>query len=595
MDIKKLIPVLDRYFQTDRCLGRVSDIWASDRWNDFERYKQTAAYCANVMKEAGLEEIELLPVKADGKTFYHDWRQPRAWTVCHGSLRYADGERISDYSQDPCCLSMYSASTAGPVEAEVVDVCGLTALPSDGSLAGKVLLSDLAPSVIQPEAVKVGAAGILSCSVRLYPGIRDSREEIYDTYLWECMNQPAPDHPLFGFKLTPRQADAMHERLRQGSVHIVADVKTKSYDGISYAVSGLLRGREPQLPEVFVYGHLYEPGANDNASGSGAILEIAQCLQDAIAAGALPQPRRSIRFAMGAECAGSMAYTACHPDRAMLCGGAFDMIGTERIDRARLSLRYNPLANLSFADGALDLAVRLLEEYNGTRYAFKRHPFKVSFGTDNIIADPCFHTPTVGLVAAPATSYHSSMDTPDRIEPDILKRNALLMAFYLFGLADADADTCRCLEQELRRQTEAELETTQNPLKRCQIQEGLERALHSLCLICPELPFEPVQEQVPPMPLSAKKMGSLVPVRKVFGPLTLESRSAAKGSPWPVAWNSEWNIPLFWADGSRTLWEIAVQTALELDTVTEEAIEKKYMQLQDYFQFLESYGYISWK
>ena len=594
MDWKKLFPILDQKFSAGRCLERVTRIWETDHYISYDRYAQTAAYCADSMKEAGLSEIEMLPLRADGKSCYNDWKIPRAWKVRHATLRYADGEIIADYEQIPCSLSMYSPATCGAVEAEVVNVCGLDNFPCDGSLSGKILLTDKRAGAAANSAKQAGAIGVLSCSETLYPGIR-TREDIYDTVLWETMGQRDPDNTVFGFKLTPRQADRLKQQLSEGTVRLVADIDTESYEGVSYTVSGLLEGTEPELPEVFAYGHLYEPGANDNASGSGALLELAHCLREAIDEGLLPRPRRSIRFAMGEECGGSMGYTAAHPDRKMLCGGVFDMVGTEGIDKAQLSLRYDPMANLSFADAAIDLSARLCSEYMGKPWNFLRYPFKLGLGTDNIIADPCFNTPAVALVAAPATSYHSSMDTPDRIEPEVLKRNALMLGVYLYGLADADEETGRMLEEELRQQTEAAVAAVSEPRLRRHILEGLERALYSLKKICPKLSFLPPVEEIPPMPAYAGDNGARIPVRLVRGPLTLALHPPADTPRWRPGWNAPLNIPLFWTDGKRNLWEISVQTCYELGQCADCQLEEKYTEMLEYFTFLEKLGYIAWK
>lgn len=594
MDWIKIYPILDKYFREDRCLERVTKIWENDHYISYDRYEKTAQYCADSMAAAGLKEIEMLPLAANGRTCYHDWKIPKAWRVAHATLCYSDGEMISDYSQVPCSLSMYSPSTPGPVEAEVIDVCGLTQLPADGSLKGKILLTDVTAAQILPEAQRVGAIGVLSCSVRLYPGIR-TREDVYDTCLWEGLGQKDLSNAVFGFKLTPRQADRMRQLLQKEPVRVIADVKTEFYDGVIYTVSGLLEGREPQLPEVFAYGHLYEPGANDNASGSGALLELAQCFKEAIETGVLPRPRRSIRFAMGEECGGSMGYLAAHPNRNMLCGGVFDMVGTENIDKTKLSLRYDPLANWSFADAALAASAQLQGEYRNTAYDFIHYPFREGLGTDNIVADPCFGTPAIALVAAPATSYHSSLDTPDRIETDILKRNAMIMGAYLYGLADGDRETCTFLEKELRTLADTAFSSQQHPRGRRHIQEALERGLWSLTRICPELSFKKPQEEVPPIPSYAAETGSRVPVRIVAGPLTLAAHPELDNPRWRPAWNASLNIPLFWTDGQRNLWQIACQTAFEQLEFTDAQLEAKYHELSQYFEFLHDLGYIIWK
>lgn len=594
MEWEKLLPLIDRKFNVDRCMERLRAIYSTDRWNSFDRYRETAEYCAQSMAAAGLEQIEKLPLQADGKTVYGDWKLPKAWKAGYGVLRYTDGEIIADYQKMPCCLSMYSPGTSGPVLAEVIDVTGLSELPKDGTLKGKVLLTDLRAAAILDAAGEAGAVGILSDGVTLFPGVRDSREEIYDDCLWEGLGQRNLKNTVFGFKLTPRQGDRMRSQLQQGSVHVVADIKAEYIDEVCETVSGLLPGRDPQLPEILAYGHLYEPGANDNASGSAALLELAACFQEAIEEGLLPRPRRSIRFAMGNECGGSMGYMVQHPERKLLCSGVFDMVGTENIDRARLSLRYDPVSNWSFADAALRAAARIHGVYVQKNYDFLHRPFHKGLGTDNInLADPLF-APGIAMVAAPATSYHSSMDTPERIEPDILKRNALILGLYLFGLADAEEETCSFLEQEIRAQTQALLLPPQHLWEKQKMKERMARALYSLRRICAELPFAEPVEEVPPIPEYAAA-GEKIPVRKVPGCLTLDAHPELENPRWRPAWNAELAVCLFWADGKRNLWQIAVEFACEMEWYSEDLWRATYEKVEDYFSFLEELGYLVWK
>jgi len=596
MNWKDIFPVLDQKFSAERCLERVYAIYSTDRWFSFDQYPKTAAYCAKSMQDAGLSEIELLPLKADGKTVYGDWKFPKAWKVDHAKLWYENGVMIADYSRKPCSLVMYSPSTtSGPVTAQVIDIEDAKEPPADNAWTGKIILTDRRAADVLSIAEKAGAIGILSDTMPLIPGIRDFREELIDDCPWQGLGDAGEKSSVFAFHLTPRQGKAMREKLLSAPVYVKADVKTEFYDGVCHTVSGLLQGTDPSLPEVFAYGHLYEPGANDNASGSAALLELADCLQEAIQEGLLPQPKRSIRFAVGGECNGSMGYMAAHPDRKMLCGGVFDMVGTESIDRAELSLRYDPIANWSFADAAIDVSNRLCSDYFGIEHQIKEVYFCNDIGTDNIIADPCFNVPAIAMVAAPALSYHSSMDTPDRIEPQILKRNAMILGTYLYGLANADEDTCRFLAEEIHAKTKRILSVDSHTRKVKHMGEASARALYSLNKISEVFSYPMPCETKLPMPTYAQNLGANVPHRMVKGCLTLDAHPEVLNPKYNPAWNPDYNIPLFWADGVRTLWEIAVQTALESGKCSDEEIKEMYTRITDYFVFLEQLGYITWK
>ena len=50
------------------------------------------------------------------------------------------------------------------------------------------------------------------------------------------------------------------------------------------------------------------------------------------------------------------------------------------------------------------------------------------------------------------------MDRPDRIEPAVLTRNALITGAYLWSMANAEARDCLYLAEQIRLQTDHRLE-----------------------------------------------------------------------------------------------------------------------------------------
>lgn len=572
-------------FSWNRCLNNVERIYETDHWFRNSSFLKTAAFCEQTMREAGLEQVEQLPLKADGKTAYGGWVISRAWDARSAWLTVADEPEtvLADYEAVPCSLCMYSAGT--PVEgvsAPVVQIDDLSEIPD---VRGKIIFTGLAPKTLVPVAVQGGALGIVTDFIPLVPGVRDSVAQMTGVSRWENdLITPKNDTGLFAFSLSPENGAELRRRIRENpDLRLTANVDAGEDDGVLPTISGCIPGREPELEEILIYGHLYEPGANDNASGCAVILEVARCLAEAIAEGRMPRPRRTIRFAMGHECGGSTGYLVSHPERKACLAVIADMVGTEAVDNARLSIWHNPLTGWSFMDSALIDLLNFCRDTYEPSFDWEERPFAV--GTDNMLGDPCWSMPTIALITEPALSYHSSMDTPDRIEESVMARNAMVLGTFAMLCADLSAedaalkDLIRAHGKNLWDETEEKRALRENALRRaeeefdCLVSGGGQPAFRD-----------------PPVPQHEE--AARIPVRLVPGCLTFADRPSLKDCEWQPAWNTELNLPLFWADGKRSLWEIACLSGWEEG---DSDIAARYRRLSKYFDVLAEHGYIHWK
>jgi aminopeptidase YwaD len=130
--------------------------------------------------------------------------------------------------------------------------------------------------------------------------------------------------------LSKRQANGYRARFAAAekiTLHAVvhAQMTPASLD----VVSATIPGTDPSAGEVVLTAHLchQSAGANDNASGSAAILQVARTLNRAIQSGAIARPRLTIRFLWTPEIAGSQAWLASHPDINIVGGIHMDMVG----------------------------------------------------------------------------------------------------------------------------------------------------------------------------------------------------------------------------------------------------------------------------
>jgi len=109
-------------------------------------------------------------------------------------------------------------------------------------------------------------------------------------------------------------------------------VRARNDDTMPYeTLVATIAGRDPAAGEIVYSCHLdhEKPGANDNASGCAANLEIARTLKLLIDAKRIPPPARTIRFIWPSEMTGTIAYLTKYPEIAGRIRAAIhlDMVG----------------------------------------------------------------------------------------------------------------------------------------------------------------------------------------------------------------------------------------------------------------------------
>jgi hypothetical protein len=621
-----------------RAKNHVAEIHRTDRFSSFHLYRQTAQYCVEQMRAFGLEGVELIPCSADGRTAYGDWLVPRAWDAREAILKTADtGHILAQYPDVPTALSMYSAPTPPEgIETELIPVDDLEHIPED--FRGKLIFYNGHVKKSDRKALaERGIAGIVfSRGNTKLPDLRR-----WDNY----MLAPRNEEGMFGFSLSFREGDRLRELCRRGPVKVYTRVDTRLYDGIVENATGYIPGTEGD-EEVLLLAHIYEQGANDNASGAGLGLEVFRVLRLLIDRGELPRPRRNIRILLGFECCGFMGYVVTHEDRMRHTVAAInpDMVGEDQdLCASSFALHLTPGAAASCVDA---LAIRLMEDLVSRRdvlFRWRKARYTIC---DSFIADPTIGVPSVSIIGIPDRYYHSSMDTPDKVSPATLSRIGLVLATYLYFLANASSKEAAWLAEEAAAQAKsrfAELSgeyirqmqevPTGSVLREAEerlaflaerhgravasalrfaqgddVKRKIERlkrdlsktadaALGSIRAAAEEMTGGTVETAAPVgaynnTPVQSElevRASEMVPKRCVIGPLTLEPLMLKAEGPfrWEPSWAAPHNDYLLWVDGKRSVLEIFRYTNLESGRKGGNLQE-----ILDYFEFLEGHGYV---
>lgn len=447
-------------------------------------FDQAAQFVLQRAREYGLAEVQSEQFPIDGKTQYGLMRSYLGWTVEAGQLWEVGPQHLllGDWATDPIRLADYSHTA--DVEAALVDV-------DDGSheadysgkdVRGKIVLADGVLARVQALAVaKYGAAGIVSDM----PNQNTAWSGLDRTVVrWGHLDARQPAG--FAFMISRDTAESLRTRLRAGEQIVLhARVKAEVGPGHWMVVSGVIPGTDPVSGEIVYSCHLdhERPGANDNGSGCVTILESARVLARLIGSGALPRPKRTLRFVWGPEVEGTMAYLSRHPDiRARLRANIhMDMVGGDPFkNKSILHVTQTPWSLPSFVtdvgaaladvirSGATNYAgsgdapeAAVLETRageQGTRNQFLADVTPYSAGSDHDDYDSStIAVPSLYLRDWPDIYIHTDHDTLQQIDPTKLRRVALLGAAAGYVYASLDAGHSQALLPFYTAQSEMRL------------------------------------------------------------------------------------------------------------------------------------------
>ncbi len=419
-------------------------IHSYDRWSSYAQYHRSGNYCATRMREAGLEDVELMEVPSDGQTRFGDWTMPLAWDVEDASLQVIEpagaARLLAHYREEPACLAMWSAPTPPEgLTAEIVFLAGRREEEyAQVEVKGKIVFTHQSHGQVRGWAARHGAVGLITD----YPACE--QDVLADAVCW--MNAWVDYHgwgflksdtPFWGFSLTREKGQYLERLLASGArVTVRAVVKSCLYEGSFTVPTGILKGESDQ--EVLVYAHSYEYGAEDNASGCATVLEAARSLVRLVEKGVLPRPKRSIRFMMSWECYGSIPWAVqrIYGRKNVVAGLCLDAFGGKRsLTGGVIHVIMNSHCQASYTDFlAAAVADACFQPADGCSYQLS--PW--SGGTDHtIFQDPSFDVPMPWLTESPSHFHHTSLDEMDKIDVESLRREGVFAATYLYLLANA--------------------------------------------------------------------------------------------------------------------------------------------------------------
>jgi hypothetical protein len=426
-------------------------------------FKQAIDFVEEKLKEYHLQEIEIIQVPMDGKTFYGTQKSRLAWEAEFAELWELDSNgqrvsRIADWQSMPITLAEDSES--GEAKAELVDIGDGTSEQDylGKNIKDKIVLTSSSPDAVVPLAIeKYGAAGIVSYTQNQ---VTAWWKEDDNLIRWGHLNSFSATN-TFCFMISLRQARAFQQRLQQGEkISLHAKVKAGRHPGFYTIVTAVIKGSDPllQADELAFTCHLdhQRPGANDNASGSVTILEIARSLQKLIEEGKLDRPKRTLRFIWSPEIEGTLALLHQRPEFAtkIKANIHMDMVGGGPITKSVFHVAGGPQSLPSFVPA---IGEAFGEYVNSETDAFASgYPYTFSFvapeggkeplqavlgqfhmGSDHeVYQESSFKIPSIYLHDWPDRYIHTNFDQPANIDPTKLKRAGFIGAASGYFIAN---------------------------------------------------------------------------------------------------------------------------------------------------------------
>ena len=415
----------------------VSGIRARDYVNALSEFHRIQAspgihdatvYLKQEIKKVSDAKVKIFSYSADGASPIETWDTPYGWFPKSGTLELLEPEQrtLAEFDAEPISLVAHSRST--DMEADVVFVGkGLSSEDYKGKdVKGKIVLTEgLARMVHRVACIDEMAAGVLTyvapsgideiASLRRYDAIWPSSEE--------------GEKVKFGFSLTQADGVQIKKWLEEGKkVRVKAKVQAKLKKGTLEVISALIEGKDTSR-EFWLFAHVCHPhpGANDNASGSAALLEALRSLALLLRKGVIEKPDISIRFLWGPEWSGTIKFIHHETNLLKRCQAMLnmDMVGADPSKSGSIFHMYRTPFSLP---STFNNVVRhwLCEESSrerrraagGTLTPLPWSYSKFAAGSDHyMFVDATVGIPSVMLNQSPDKFYHTSTDTSDKIDP----------------------------------------------------------------------------------------------------------------------------------------------------------------------------------
>jgi hypothetical protein len=480
--IRDIFDTINKEFSGTNAKELIGEIAKNHRIQSSPGFRAAAKLCQHKLEEYGVPKIKLHSYPATGKNAFWGCPVPKEWSIKKASLELIkpDGSRevLCRFFENPCSVIQRSKGTPNEgITAEVVILPkGLSEKEMEKyNIEKKFILTD-EPDLKKLRKIAVGrlgAAGIIYDYVTELPPFRTrSNFPTARRYTSFWYGTKGEEGEALGFVLSAEQGNRLRKLIEENNekgkeekknkkVYLHAKVDAEFYEGEMEVLEFCIPGKK-KSQEVLAMAHLChpKPGAVDNASGCGTLIEMARSLQQLILSGKIPQPERTVRFLLMAEFTGTLAYLATNEKKIaeFIAGINLDMVGADQTLQGRtLVLERTPSANPSFVNDVLSTifeeSTKQVSNFHKTSaYAVFKYALDQPFsgGSDHLI----FNSPDIGvgtpmLIQWPDRYYHTGEDTIEKVSSEMLQIVGGIACTYCYFLANAKTPELFWIAQEI--------------------------------------------------------------------------------------------------------------------------------------------------
>jgi len=318
---------LCKVYSRERIEKNIETLYQLEKPRGYSTFRNSTAWCMDVLKEAGFSDVRRIAHKADGQTASYDFIMPQAWDLCgRSTLSIVEpiNKMIADSDEDTLYVSEYSAPTpSGGVTAELVDYATLD--PENPDCKGKYVFyrGYLPPQhPLYNSLASAGCAGVVFAAFEtaMCEPDKPTWTNGHGHIGWYHLKE---DPVVPTFSVSPKKGIELLELLSKGKVVLHGEMNTKLYDGEIYTLTATIPGKSEE--EFALLGHLYEPFHSDDSQGFGVGVEVGLMLKKLIDDGVLPRPEKTLRLIFSMERYGFAAFFANH-DKKILAATSIDTL-----------------------------------------------------------------------------------------------------------------------------------------------------------------------------------------------------------------------------------------------------------------------------